>query len=79
VVVELRVDELGEVAHAVGFRVLDVLHAAEDVLGGFFVLGLGRAEFLFKPVVVALGLVLLGDAGVVVEAAVLELLARVLE
>ena len=79
VIVELGVDELSQVADAVGLGVLDVLHAPQHILGRLFVLGLGRPQLLLEPEIVALGLVELGDARVVVQAPVLKLLAGVLD
>lgn len=75
VIVKLGVEELGEILDAVGLGVLDVLHPAEDILGGFFVFGLGGAEFLLEAEIVALGFLELADASVVGQPAVLELLA----
>jgi hypothetical protein len=66
VVLEFGVQELCQVACAVGLGVLDVLHAAEDILGRLFILGFCGAELLLEPEVVSLGFLELGDACVVV-------------
>ena len=75
-VVELGVEEAVDSGNAVGLGLLDILHAAKDILGRLLELIFVGAHFLLDPEIVTAGLFQLGQAGIVSEATVLELLAR---
>jgi hypothetical protein len=75
VVFNLRVEELRQVADAVSFGVLYVLHAAKNVLGRLFVFRLGSAKLFLEPEIVSPSFLELGGARIEVQATVLELLA----
>lgn len=78
VVVKLSVEELSQSSNVLNLGLLNVLHAAEDVLAGLLKLGLIHADLFFDSEVVSSGLGHLVGAGVIGETSVLELLARVL-
>jgi hypothetical protein len=77
-VVKLSVEELSQSSNVLNLGLLNVLHAAEDVLAGLLKLGLVHADLFFDSEVVSSGLGHLVGTGVIGETSVLELLARVL-
>lgn len=78
-VVKFGVEEAVDGSNAIGLGLLDVLHTAEDVLGRLLELIFVGAHFFFDTEIVTAGLFQLGQASIVGEAAVLELLAGKLE
>lgn len=74
VVRELGLEEVGQVLYEIDLGLLDVLHAAVDVLAGLFVFDLLGAELFFHSEVFFLGFLHLRQGGVVSESALLELL-----
>lgn len=77
-VIELSIEELSQSRNILNLRLLNVLHAAEDILAGLLKLGLVHADLFFDSEIVSSGLGHLVGAGVIGETSVLELLACVL-
>jgi hypothetical protein len=78
VIFQLCLQEGGQVHDAVHLCILDILHAAEHIVIGFFILDLLAAQFFFHPEVLPLRLFHLRQRSVIRQSAAIKLLAGML-
>ncbi len=74
IVLQLSINESSQICNTVCFCLLDILHAPEDVLAGFFIFGFLGPKFLLDSKILPLGFLHLGERSIVGKSAVFELL-----